>query len=243
MNNNRGKLIFVGLGIKAISHVTIETQSWIENSDLVIHHAIDPLTESWINGLNPNNFSLNHLYIPNQSRVTTYKNMIETIIEHVDEGKTVCVALYGNPGFYVYATHKAAKIAREKGHYVEINPGVSSLDCLLADLDIDIVNNGLQILEATSLLLGQKKIDTTSFLIIMQPGPVGEKDFKKGVVNFDYFNQLKVLLITEYGEEHDIYIYNAAIYSVVKPTIKICQLKNLENNFDIYLATFCLPPK
>jgi precorrin-2 methylase len=242
MIKKSGKLIFVGLGIKSISHVTIEAQGWIKQSDIVIHHLVDPLTEKWINKLNRNNFSLSGLYQLNKPRIETYKEMVKTILEPVEEGKTVCVAMYGNPAFYVHATHLAAKKARKKGHYVEINPGISSLDCLLADIDMDIVNEGLQILEATSILCGYKKIDPSSNLIIMQPGPVGEPLYKRGKIDKDSVRRLVKVLVAKYGLNHYIYIYNAAIYSISQPFVKKCRLSYLEKHFEIYLSTLYVPP-
>jgi precorrin-2 methylase len=239
----KGKLIFVGLGIKSISHITVESRSWIRQSDLVIYHVVDRLTENWIKKQNKNNFSLSDLYVLNQPRLKTYKNMVAKILKPVDEGKTVCVALYGNPGFYVYATHHAAKIAKRNGHYVEVNPGISTLDCLFSDLDIDIVNEGLQVVEATSILSRYKEIDTTSYVIIMQPGPVGEPSYKNGVINTEYLQKLTSLLTEEYGPNHPIYIYHAAIYPITSPLIKKIRIVNLSKNIDIYLSTLCIPPK
>lgn len=239
----RGKLVFVGLGVKSVSHVTLEAQAWIKEADIVIHHVTDPATERWIAIKNKNNFSLNPLYQLNRSRMTTYKNMVNQIIEQVNKGKSVCVALYGNPAFYVYATHKAAAIARKYGHYVEINPGISSLDCLLADIDIDIVNKGMQVLEATSILIGQKTIDTSSYLIVMQPGPVGEEKYRGGKINKQSLEKLQELLCNIYGQKHKAYIYEAARYAIAQPVIIKCNMNQLAKKTDIFLSTLVIPPK
>lgn len=239
----KGKLIFVGLGIKSINHITLESVGWIKECDLVIYHVVDPLTEYWIKSINNNCISLSGLYKFNKPRIETYKEMINTIIEPVKIGKTVCVAFYGNPAFYVYATHKAAKIAKRNGHYVEINPGISSLDCLLAELDIDIVNEGLLVLEATSILYNYKKIDTSMHLVVMQPGPIGEPNYKKGIIDKDALKQFSYKLKSLYGPNHYIYIYDAARYSLAEPGLKKCKLSSLEKHLSVYLSTLYIPPK
>ena len=67
----------------------------------------------------------------------------------------MCLATYGHPWVYCYPTTLITRAAPLLGLHVEVFPGVSSFDTLLVDLGTDIALNGIQMYEATDLLLRQ----------------------------------------------------------------------------------------
>ena len=68
----------------------------------------------------------------------------------------VCLATYGHPWVYCYPTTLITRAAPLLGLRVEVFPGVSPFDTLLVDLGMDIALDGIQMYEATDLLLRRR---------------------------------------------------------------------------------------
>ena len=216
----QGKLVVVGSGIKAISHFTLEAQAHIRQADIVLYAAADPVTDMWIEKQNPNAFDLYQYYGNDKGRIITYVQMIERILDEVREGKYVCAVFYGHPGVFVTPSHNAIEIARREGFEAEMLPAISAEDCLYADLGVDPSIPGLQIYEATDLLLRRRHIDTTMNLILFQVGCVGDLGFKfHGYAN-ENFGVLVDYLEETYGADHPVVNYIASTFPITEPIIK-----------------------
>ena len=96
-----------------------------------------PLQEGIVRSLQP-------LYGERKSRMKTYREMVHAMLTEVRAGKNVCVAFYGHPGVFAWAPHEAIRIARKEGYFAHMEPGISSEDCLYADLGIDPATFGCQ---------------------------------------------------------------------------------------------------
>lgn len=90
------------------------------------------------------------------------------MLHPVRHGQKVVTIYYGHPGIFVYASHRAIRIALKQGLKAKMLPGVSALDCLFADLGVDPSYPGLQVLEATDFLVRNRKVLTDSHLVILQ---------------------------------------------------------------------------
>ena len=110
-------------------------------------------------------FRLSILY---NFRMMTYYQMAEVMLHPIREGKKVVTIYYGHPGIFVYASHRAIKIAHKQGLKAKMLPAVSALDCLFADLGIDPSFPGLQVLEATDFLLRNRRVLTDEHLVLHQ---------------------------------------------------------------------------
>src|SRR6059036_2752839 len=60
-------------------------------------------------------------------------------------------------------------------------PGISSEDCLFADLGVDPGQNSCQSFEATDFLASRRRFDPSSELILWQVGVLGESSVKRGM--------------------------------------------------------------
>ena len=214
-----GRLVVVGSGIRAVSQFTLEAQAHIQQSDVVLYAAADPVTDMWIEKQNPNAFDLYQYYANDKNRVITYVQMIERILDEVRAGKYVCAVFYGHPGVFVTPSHNAIEIARREGYEAEMLPGISAEDCLYADLGVDPSIPGLQIFEATDLLLRQRRIDTTMNLILFQVGCVGDVGFKFHGFENKNFGILVDYLENVYGPDHEVTNYVASMFTMADSTI------------------------
>jgi hypothetical protein len=226
---NKGKLVVVGSGIKAVGQFTLEAQAHIQQSDIVLYAAADPVTDMWIEKQNPNSFDLYQYYANDKNRMITYAQMIERILDEVRAGKYVCAIFYGHPGVFVTPSHNAIEMARREGYEAEMLPGISAEDCLYADLGVDPSIPGLQIFEATDLLLRQRRIDTTLNLIVFQVGCVGDLGFKFHGFENKNFDVLVDYLEQAYGPDQELVNYMASMFSVADTVMTKHRIRDLRD--------------
>ena len=113
------------------------------------------------------------------------------MLQPVRNGLKVVGVFYGHPGVFTLPSRRAIAIAQSEGYSAQMLPGISSEDCLFADLLVDPSIPGAQSVEATDLLLRERPLLTSSHVIIWQVGCVGRFDF-----NFSGFNASAALHIT-----------------------------------------------
>jgi precorrin-6B methylase 1 len=214
-----GKLVVIGSGIKSIAHFTLESQAHLQQADIVLYAASDPVTDMWIEQQNPNAFDLYQYYGNDKNRIITYTQMIERIMEEVRAGKYVCALFYGHPGVFVTPSHNSIEIARREGYEAEMLPGISAEDCLFADLGVDPSIPGLQTYEATDLLLRKRPINTEINAVVWQVGCVGDVGFKFHGYGNEKLNILLDYLEEFYSPEQEVINYVASMFSMAKPKI------------------------
>jgi uncharacterized protein YabN with tetrapyrrole methylase and pyrophosphatase domain len=234
-----GSLAVVGSGIQ-LGQVTLETKAFIEQAEKVIYLVADPVTEAWINELNPTAESLMDCYVQGRNRIESYEEMVGRIMAAVRGGKRVCAVFYGHPGVFVYPSHKAIKVARSEGYKARMLPGVSAEDCLFADVGVD-PSRGCQTFEATAFLLRKLKFDTSNIVILWQIGVVGEATYNPG------YDRAGLSLLLDYlGEfypgDHEVIVYEAAQYVVCDPVIQKVKLRELPQAKITPISTLYIPP-
>jgi len=208
-----GSLIVVGTGIRTVGHLTVEAIAWMQKADKVLYVVGDPIAEASIRQLNPRGAeSLSGMYAEGKPRIQTYNEMVERILECVRSGMLTCLACYGHPGVFVYPSHESIRRARNEGFSAKMLPGVSSEDCLFADLGVDPGIGGCQSYEATDFLANGRKIDPTSSVILWQIGVVGDSTYKKAGYDLSAFPLLIERLLQYYPATHVMYLYEAAVF-------------------------------
>jgi hypothetical protein len=224
----RPNLVVVGTGIRTVGHLTVEAIAWIRRADKVLYVVGDPTAEAVIKDLNPEGAeSLSPLYVEGKPRIETYNAMIERTLELVREGLLTCLACYGHPGVFVYPSHESVRRARDEGFAAVMLPGISSEDCLFADLGIDPGISGCQSFEATDFLANGRAIDPSSSLVLWQIGVVGDATFKSNAYDLSAFPLLIERLLQYYPPTHVVYIYDAAVFPGCDPIIWPVQIQSL----------------
>src|ERR1044072_6814480 len=97
----KGRIAFVGTGLKAISHMTLESIAEIKSADRVFYHAADGVTAAYIRSLNKHCHDLYQYYGIDKERNKTYLQMAEVMLAAVRKGESVCGVYYGHPGVFV----------------------------------------------------------------------------------------------------------------------------------------------
>lgn len=234
-------LVIVGTGIRLASHCTPEARQCIEQADIVFA-AADAATVDWLATLNYKTHSLQPLYGGGRSRLDTYEAMAERIVGAVREGKKTCAVFYGHPSVYVRPTHRAIELARAEGFSAKILPGISSEDCLLADLEVDPGNGGWQSYEATAFVSRPRRFDPTVPLVLWQIGVTGDTLMREFGTDQRKLKQLSGALLENYPATHEAILYEAATLPISSPRIEKVQLGKLHEARVSQLTTLYIPP-
>jgi uncharacterized protein YabN with tetrapyrrole methylase and pyrophosphatase domain len=217
----KGALVVVGTGIRTVGHLTMEAVAWIKQADKVLYVVGDPVAELVLKDLNPHGAeSMTVMYAVGKPRIDTYNQMVERTLECVRSGMLTCMACYGHPGVFVYPSHESIRRARAEGFSARMLPGISSEDCLFADLGVDPGIGGCQSYEATDFLLNGRVIDPSSSVILWQIGVVGDATYKTMGYDLSAMPLLVERLLKIYPATHPMYLYEAAIFHGCEPLIR-----------------------
>lgn len=241
-NQNNTSLIVGGSGIKFKSHLTVETETYIRNADVVLYLINEPAMQQWIKSNSKASISLDSYYGKFELRSDCYNAMAECVMDEVRKNQHVCFILYGHPSVFANPGITAVKQAKIEGYYAKMLPGISSEDCLFADLLINPGSNGCLSYEATDFLIYQRMIDPSCHLILWQVGFIGALDYPANHDNAIGTELLIKQLYLYYDHDHEVIIYEAAQYPHVEPIIQKVQLGQLQNATLSPTATLYIPP-
>lgn len=224
------------------SHLTPLARSHIEQADVVFAGLSDGIVEMWLERMNPDVRSLQGYYQEGKSRLKTYKQWVNVMMDEVRAGKKVCGVFYGHPGIFAWSPHKVIEAARAEGFQAHMEPGISAEDCLYADLGIDPGTFGCQHFEASQLLFYEHRIDPHAYLVLWQVGLVGDLSLARFSTGPAYKQVLVDVLSETYPLDHEIIIYRGATLPIEKPRIQRIALRDLPTAVMTAEETVLVPP-
>lgn len=235
------KLSLIGSGIKSVAHLTKEAEAHIKNADKVLYLVNEPVMEEWIKVHSKKSTNLDYIYFSQENRLNAYKKITQEILNVLNQYNFVCAVFYGHPTIFTRPGGEAIKIAKQKGIETIILPAISAEDCLFADLNIDPADCGCYSVEATDMLLYQRRPDISSHLIIWQIGMLANLGHNIGVKR-EALILLKEYLLNFYSTNHRIIIYEASFYPGMDCNIKDFLLGELEEQTISKIATLYISP-
>lgn len=239
---NQERLVVVGTGIRAVGQLTVEAIASIRSADRVLYIVSDPVAEEAIRTLNPDGAeSLLDYYGENKLRNQTYAEIVELTMAYLHQGSKVCIAAYGHPGVLAVAPHEMIRRARSEGFSATMLPAISAEDCLFADLGIDPVG-GCASYEATDFLLNVRAADPTSHVILWQIGGLGDATYHKHDYDIRGLDQLARKLAATYGPNHQVTLYEAALFPGVEPLVRSGPIQLLPHGKPTPNSTLYIPP-
>ena len=238
----QGSLVIVGTGISVSGQMTLITQNHIRRADVVFAAIPNKPGIEFLKSLNANTHTLTDLYEVGKSRVQTYQDMCDRIINAVESGQKVCAAFYGHPGVFVTPSHDVIEILRQRGYPVTMEPGISAEDCLIADLGIDPAQYGCQSYEATQFLFRKYTLDPFMTQIIWQIWGVGDHELKATLKHQNHGLKLLVeALCKHYPDDHTVIVYEAKTNPLFTSRIEEVPLKALPDVPLSAISTLVIP--
>jgi hypothetical protein len=160
-------------------------------------------------------------YCEDRPRLNAYEHMAVSVVEAALDHPPVTFAIHGHPLVAVHAPFLVLEMARALDLQVEVLPGVSSLDALAADLHLDPVVHGLQMYEATDLILRRRPLLNDVPAVIWQIGPLETALHSQRVSRPERFARFIAHLRQFYPARHEL----AAIYCSPHPLMPAATLR------------------
>lgn len=240
---NMGRLTVVGLGYGLAGQITKEARHYLDAADKVVYLVSDPLSSAWLGQQFSGAESLHPLYGEGDDSEVFKPRMTEAILSGVRQGQHVCAAFTGHPAMVVPPAVAAISQARIEGYQARMLPSVSIEDCLIAELGVDPGVNGRMLYDATDLLLRPRILDTSSNLIILQAGTLGEQIYRRSLAaNADALVLLRELLLRYYAVQDRAVIYETSNHPLGEARIQDITIGGLPNAELSVISTIYIPP-
>ncbi len=163
---------------------------------------------------------LGALYEPGKNRGPTYHKMAAEVVSAAAANPPVCLATYGHPWVYCYPTTLINQAAPLLGLRVEVFPGISAFDTLLVDLGTDIAANGIQMYEATDLLIRHRPIQNDVACVIWQPTVAGDPTCPSKPYPAEQFEPLQEYLLGFYSVDHEASLVTTKTHPLMRSVVK-----------------------
>lgn len=197
--------------------MTLEVKSIIENSDCVAYLLNEPAIAYWVKKHAKKSIDLENLYFEHDLRENAYHYIAQAVLDRLEAYSEVCFLTYGHPTFLTTVTTEIKSLIANINHVtLHVLPGVSAIDCLFADLQLDPGDLGLQSYEATHFILNEQEYSSSAHLILWQVASIGNlKIIDQELNTTTRQNFLKILtekLLKKYDPEHEVFAYVASQY-------------------------------
>jgi 2OG-Fe(II) oxygenase superfamily/Tetrapyrrole (Corrin/Porphyrin) Methylases len=143
-------------------------------------------------------------YREGEPRIEAYDRMSTAVIEAALDHPPVAFAVYGHPHVFVYPTLQLTQAAEALGLRVKVLPGISALDALLIDVGLDPGFAGLQMYDATDLLLRRRQLLPDVPCILWQIGAVETVLHSTAASRPARFRRLQDYLSEFYPVDHEL---------------------------------------
>jgi hypothetical protein len=220
-------IYMVGLGIVSVRQVTREAEAALRSSTTVfVVDAGFGVTE-YLESLGPKVVDLLPLYKEGGSRDLVYRRMAALVVQAALHAPPVTFATYGHPMVFSYPPlliRRAAQLLELRTHTI---PGVSALDTLIVDLGFDPGLEGLQMYEATDVLLRERPLQPDVPLLLWQVAAVESGLFSSARGNADRFRNLQDYLLRFYPGSHRVTIAQSASFPLLGPILESFPLQDM----------------
>ncbi len=238
-------ITIVGLGILPGGHLTREAEDALRRCNEILFLDAGIATRAWLETYCPKVTSLfATTYVEARARLPGYREMAVQVLDAALDRAPVGFAINGHPTVGVTASALVARAAGALGLDVAVLPGISAMDCLLAELMLDPVVEGLQMFEATDLLLRQRPMQNDVPALIWQVGTVETSLHTERPSRPERFRRLRAHLLTFYPPEHPATAVHASSHPLVPTASWTFPLGRIEAEADRLHAavTLYLPP-
>jgi len=234
-----------GLGIQTVNQVTRQVEQALLASQEILYLDTGVATKRFLEGLCQRVTSLfEQSYSEDRPRINAYEHMSIRVLEAALDHPPVTFAIHGHPLIAVHPPFLVMEMANALGLRVEVLPGISAIDTLLADLRIDPVVHGVQMYEATDLLLRRRPLHNDVPTIIWQIGTLETGLHSQRVSKPERFARFIAYLQQYYPSRHQVVAIYSSPHPLLPPAILRFALEDMGRYAEEIHAGFTLyvPP-
>jgi uncharacterized protein YabN with tetrapyrrole methylase and pyrophosphatase domain len=219
----------VGLGITGVHHITREAGETLRRCRRTFAADSTPGVLAYLRTVSPDVADLSGHFTPAVHRASSYQAIASDVVAAAVEEAPVCFATYGHPKMYSYPTVLIQRAAAILDLRVRLLPGISFLDTLLADLGIDPGFDGLQLYEATDLLVRRRPLQPDVACVIAQAPTVLSPVAGQPADALANLARLQDYLLGFYPAEHDVVIVTSRVHPLLAPLLQRTRIGLLAN--------------
>jgi hypothetical protein len=213
-------LYIAGLGLQTVAQITREVETAIRASHEVLYLDAGVATKPFLESLCPRVTALyEESYAEARPRADAYEHMAARVVDAALDHPPVTFAIHGHPLIAAHPPFLILELAHALELAVEVLPGISAVDALLADLRLDPVVHGMQMYEATDLLLRRRPLHADVPAIIWQIGPIETCLHSMRVSRPDRFARFIAHLRQYYPPRHEVVAIYCSPHPILKPAI------------------------
>ena len=234
----------IGAGIVGSHQMTREAEEVVRRSNHTFVIASGYGLPEYFKTICPKVTDLGYLYEPGMNRLSTYQRMAAEVVSAALAERPVCLAVYGHPWVYCHPTALISRAAPLVGLHVEVFAGVSAFDTLLVDLGTDIAEHGIQMYEATDVLLRRRPLQTDVTTVLWQPTVVGDPTYPSGPYSREQFLSLQEYLLTFYPATHQVKLVTSKTHPLARSSVSTFELGGLAEQLAgaPSMGTLYIPP-
>lgn len=239
-------IYIVGLGIVGARQITKEVGEVLRKSERVFLLFYQKVVHDYIaNELGTPVTDLHQEYEEGLDRLKTYRKMADRVMSAAERATgPVTLALYGHPTIFVSPTRLIQEEAPQRALRVKVLPGISSIDCIFAEIGFDPGTTGIQMYEATDFLVRRFAPDPAVPLFLWQVGALETGLYTARISKPERFVRLRQYLQTFYPEDHILYLLRTATYPFTRSEQRAFRLRDFERQYQHVhpVDTLCVPP-
>ncbi|MBN2798237.1 MAG: hypothetical protein JXX28_03755 [Deltaproteobacteria bacterium] len=221
-------ILIAGLGISPSEHLTAETERCLRQCREVLYLDTGPVTKALLERLVPVATPLYaQAYVPGRPRLSGYHLMAARVVEAALDRGPVAFAVQGHPLVYVHAPVLIRRMAQALGLEVRLLPAISSLDTLFAELWLDPASEGLQVYEATDLLLRRRPLQPDVPALIWQVGNLETRLHTTRRSRPERLRRFVDHLAQWYPLDHKVTVYFSSPHPLVQTLAEVVALGEL----------------
>jgi uncharacterized protein YabN with tetrapyrrole methylase and pyrophosphatase domain len=213
-------LYIVGLGIVSVRQLTREAESAMRRSNEILYASDAIGIHDYLQGLCK---KVTEVYASTlregEERLSKYNRIAAMVIEAALDHPPVSFAVAGHPLIFVYPTKQILAVASQLGLRVKVLPGISSFDCMIVDLQLDPGTQGVQMFEATGMLLHQRALQPDVPCFLWQIGSVETRLFTRAQSIPGRFTRLQNHLLQYYPADHKVKIVYSSSHPLASPSV------------------------
>ncbi len=207
----------IGLGVSVPDHVTPESERAIRRAKEVLYVDTGVATREWLEQRCPRVTNLyESCYSESGYRLETYHQIAAQVVEAAMDHAPVVFAVQGHPTVFCYPPFLVRQVAELIGLSFSVQPGISAMASIFAELMLDPAPSGLQMYEATDLLLRRRPLQVDVPALIWQVGTLESHLYTVRGASPERFSRFTEYLLQFYAAEHVV----TAIYASPHPLAK-----------------------
>jgi precorrin-6B methylase 1 len=204
MTKRARHISIVGAGILSPNQLTLEADAALRRSSVVF--CLLTLTarmRRYLAALPGATVDLDPLYRDGSLDVSVYRRVADVVVNAATKHRRVSFLVAGHPLLYVSPAALILEQAKQRGIATSVCAGVSSIDTMIVQLNLELANNGMQMFECNRFLYHHVKPNPMVPLFLLQPGGVGTGILThKQVSRPERFRELLRALLETYPSGH-----------------------------------------